>query len=189
MIHAVWNLMLAGARNVEATTAIALTTSGVIFAPIALWRWDVDADAVPFLAASSTLHLTYFALLAAAYARADLSVVYPLARGVAPVFVLAGSVAVTDASTSAEQVVGVLLVTAGVLFVRGLRRGHRLVFGLAIAAGVSNLLGIILFDVQPRDPVIFGSVVVVLTATAMLACVVPVRRATRVDPMVALRVE
>jgi predicted permease len=67
--------------------------------------------------------------------------------------------------------------------------GIGLVLGLGLAYGVANLLTIILFDVQPRDPVIFGSVVVVLAAAGMAACLLPARRATRVDPLVALRAD
>jgi predicted permease len=59
--------------------------------------------------------------------------------------------------------------------------------GLAMALGISSLLKAILFQVQPRDPAIFGGVVAVLTAVGLLACLVPARRATRVDPLVALR--
>jgi len=62
-----------------------------------------------------------------------------------------------------------------------------LAIGLAMAAGVSQLLSIILFDVQPRDPSIFGGVVAVLAAAGLLACYVPARRATAVDPNIALR--
>jgi predicted permease len=65
--------------------------------------------------------------------------------------------------------------------------GVGLTIGLAMAAGVSQLLGIILFDVQPRDPTIFGGVVTVLSAAGLLACYVPARRATAVDPNIALR--
>jgi ABC-type antimicrobial peptide transport system permease subunit len=64
-----------------------------------------------------------------------------------------------------------------------------MVFGLAIAAGVSRLLSMILFDVKPRDPATFGAVVLVLSATGLLACLIPARRATRVDPIIALRTE
>jgi putative ABC transport system permease protein len=64
-----------------------------------------------------------------------------------------------------------------------------MVIGLALAAFVSRLLNIILFNVQPRDPSIFGSIVLVLSSTALLACVLPARRATRVDPLEALRYE
>jgi putative ABC transport system permease protein len=65
--------------------------------------------------------------------------------------------------------------------------GIGLALGLALAAGVSRLLSMILFDVQPRDPAIFGGVVAVLAAAGLLACLIPARRATAVDPMVALR--
>jgi ABC-type antimicrobial peptide transport system permease subunit len=60
-------------------------------------------------------------------------------------------------------------------------------FGLALALGISELLKILLLDVQPRDPFIFTGVVVTLLATGLLACLVPARRATRVDPLTALR--
>ena len=62
-----------------------------------------------------------------------------------------------------------------------------LVIGLAFAAGVSKLLSLIMFDVQPRDPVIFGGVIAVLAATGILACLLPASRATGVSPLVALR--
>jgi putative ABC transport system permease protein len=67
--------------------------------------------------------------------------------------------------------------------------GIGLVLGLGLAAGVAQLLTILLFDVQPRDPSIFGAVVVVLTLAGLSACMIPARRATRVDPLVALRAE
>ena len=64
-----------------------------------------------------------------------------------------------------------------------------LVIGMALAAGVSQLLSIVLFGVEPRDPVIFAVIVTVLATVGMVATFVPARRATRVDPMVALRYE
>ena len=68
-----------------------------------------------------------------------------------------------------------------------LQLGIGLAAGLLMAAGVSQLLSIILFDVQPRDPTIFGGVVAVLATAGLLACYLPARRATGVDPLVALR--
>ncbi|HEY2907067.1 MAG TPA: ABC transporter permease [Vicinamibacterales bacterium] len=59
--------------------------------------------------------------------------------------------------------------------------------GLLLAGVVGQATSVILFDVQPRDPQVFGGVVVVLTIAGMLACLLPARRATRVDPLTALR--
>ncbi|HEU4629241.1 MAG TPA: ABC transporter permease [Gemmatimonadaceae bacterium] len=67
--------------------------------------------------------------------------------------------------------------------------GVGMVAGLALAAAVAQLLRIILFDVQPRDPGIFASVVAVLAVSGLLACLLPAWRATRVPPQTALRVE
>ena len=64
-----------------------------------------------------------------------------------------------------------------------------MVLGLAFAALISRVLAIILFDVDARDPAMFGGVVVVLTATALLASILPARRATSIDPLTALRSE
>ena len=67
--------------------------------------------------------------------------------------------------------------------------GAGMVAGLTLALGVAQLMTVVLFDVQPRDPAIFGLVVAVLSVAGLLACLIPARRATRVDPLVALRSE
>jgi ABC-type antimicrobial peptide transport system permease subunit len=67
--------------------------------------------------------------------------------------------------------------------------GVGLVLGLGLAAGVAQLMTVVLFDVEPRDPAIFGSVVLVLATAGLAACLMPARRATLVDPLVALRAE
>ena len=88
LVHALWNLLLAGARDTQAATAVALVVAIVVFAPVAAVAWRADRAVWPYVAGSSAFELAYFALLAAAYARAELSLVYPLARGSAPVVVL-----------------------------------------------------------------------------------------------------
>jgi len=63
--------------------------------------------------------------------------------------------------------------------------------GLAIGLGLALLLArglqVVLFGVGPADPSVLGAVVVVLAATGTVACLIPARRATKVDPMTAMR--
>jgi len=63
--------------------------------------------------------------------------------------------------------------------------------GIALGAGLGATLGsamaILLFQVSPFDPVMFTGIALLLTATGLAACLLPARRAARVDPMVALR--
>ncbi len=121
-LHAFWNILLARARDVESATAVALLAAVVVFAPVTVLRFDAEWAVWPFIVVTSLLQLLYFALLATAYRKAELSFVYPVARGVAPALVLVVSVIVLGHGTSAAQVAGVVLVGVGVLLVRGLRR-------------------------------------------------------------------
>jgi predicted permease len=59
--------------------------------------------------------------------------------------------------------------------------------GVAGALGLSRLTTSLLFGVSPADPVTFGAVAAVIGLVAIMACVVPTRRATRVDPLAAIR--
>jgi ABC-type antimicrobial peptide transport system permease subunit len=61
--------------------------------------------------------------------------------------------------------------------------------GLAAALGVSSLMSVILFDVRPHDTLVFGSVAATLALAGLAASAVPALRATRVDPLTALRTE
>jgi putative ABC transport system permease protein len=75
-----------------------------------------------------------------------------------------------------------------------LREGMRLpalglVLGLGMAVALTRILGHLLFEVSPTDPITFTAVAAVLVAAALAACWLPARRASRIDPVVALKGE
>jgi putative ABC transport system permease protein len=75
-----------------------------------------------------------------------------------------------------------------------LRQGARLAgtgiaIGLMGALAVTRTLSSFLYGVRPTDPLTFGAVVMLLAMVALLACYLPARRATQVDPVIALRNE
>lgn len=141
VLHAFWNILLARSRDPESATVVALLAAVIVFAPVTALRFEAEWAVWPFIVVTSMLQLLYFALLATAYRKAELSFVYPVARGVAPVVVLVISVAALGHGTSPQQVGGVLLVGVGVLLVRGLRRPadtQALAFALGIACVIAT---------------------------------------------------
>ena len=135
-LHAGWNVLLRGSADVAARTVAVLCASVVLFAPVAAATWSVHAAALPYIGASAVLEALYFVLLIPAYRRRELSVVYPVARGSAPAFVLAGTAVVLGRAVSTVQIAGVLLVATGVLLVRGFRRGAEGI-GVGLAIGIA----------------------------------------------------
>ena len=116
-LHAGWNVLLAGARDTRASTAGLLIWGVALLAVPALVTGGVSSDAIPYVAASAAFELCYFVLLARAYDGGEVSVVYPIARGSAPVVVLVFSAIALNEGVPAGAVVGVLSVALGVLLV------------------------------------------------------------------------
>ena len=178
VVHAVWNLLLARAEDTEAATAVALAAGVALFALPAALTWRMDAEVWPYVAGSAAFEIGYVATLAGALRRGDLSVVYPLARGSAPVLVLAVSAGLLGAATSAWQVTGVALVAAGIVLVRGLSRPDdpaAVVLALACGACIAGYTIVDSHGLDHAAALPYLWVVMAITATAYLPLVARTR--------------
>lgn len=118
--HAVWNLFAkragsAGVVFIWLYTAVAL----VLYAPAAWWQLAVTdvslgVTEAGFILGSTVLHLAYFSLLQRGYAIGDLSIVYPVARGLGPVLAVVGAVVLFGEGPSLQALVGAMLVCAAI---------------------------------------------------------------------------
>jgi drug/metabolite transporter (DMT)-like permease len=179
VLHATWNLLLARSDDSEGATAVALVVGASVGAPVAVIFWHVHAAAIPYLVAAALFQLAYIALLIAAYAHADVSVVYPLARGVAPVLVLVVGVAALGTSVSPLQAVGVGAVGCGVLLVRGLRLETSALLGVLLALAVAGCIaGYTLIDkygIQHASPLSYVELEMLLPAVVYAGVVARMR--------------
>jgi drug/metabolite transporter (DMT)-like permease len=174
LVHAGWNVALARGRGSGpglARSAAATTTGVLLLTPFALATWRVDAAAYGWAAASACAEIAYFVLLGRAYRGAPVSRTYPVARGLAPVLVLAATVVVTR-SVLPLEVLAVALVVAGVLLVAGDGgRPDARVVGLAapVSAGIATYTVLDSYGVQHASPAAY--LWVAMTPVALGLCV------------------
>jgi drug/metabolite transporter (DMT)-like permease len=190
-MHAAWTLLLARAPDSETATAAALGIAVLVFAPFAAIGWDVEAQALPYLALSAVFELGFFAALGLALRSGHVSLVYPLSRGVAPVLVLAVSVAALGADVGLLQAAGVAVIATGVLLVRGLGGGASTRdTGLALACGAC-IAGYTLTDsygLRHAAPVPYLECVLVLTLLVYLPVMARIKGAGAIAGAVQARI-
>ena len=172
VVHASWNMLLSDTEDTHSASAVALLAGAVVFAPVALIGWRFSATAWPYVVSSSALELLYIVLLATAYSVAAMSFVYPIARGSAPVLVLAAGAVVTGATVSLSAGVGVVLVALGIVLVRGVHGGGRprdLALALSVGACIAGYTLVDKHGVTHANPIVYLEVVLGLTALAYAA--------------------
>jgi drug/metabolite transporter (DMT)-like permease len=172
VVHATWNLLLSGSEDTHSASAVALVVGTLVFAPVAAVGWRLHAAAIPFMAGSSALESLYMVLLATAYSVAAMSFVYPIARGSAPVLVLIAGAVVAGSRVSVVAAVGVVIVAAGIVLVRGVQAsGHPrdLALALGVGACIASYTLIDKHGIEHGNPVSYLEVVFGATAIAYLS--------------------
>jgi drug/metabolite transporter (DMT)-like permease len=174
VVHALWNFLLVRASDVEARTAVALLVALLAFAPVTAATWEWDAAVWPYIAVTSLLQLAYFVLLTAAYRAHEFSVVYPVARGSAPVLVLVAGLLFLGTDTSAGQAAGVAVVALGIFLVRGFTRGAAsgaVLLGLAVAASIAAYTLVDKEGIRYAGPIPYNEVSMIVPTFAYAAAV------------------
>jgi drug/metabolite transporter (DMT)-like permease len=142
-LHASWNALVKAAD--ERASVFGLLSLGHVALGVALAAGSPlpAPQSWPYLAASTVIHFGYYALLNLSYRLGDLSLIYPVARGIVPVLVALGATVGAGEALGAQVWAGIVAVSAGVIALSGgLRRGalrggaiaSALLTGLTIAA-------------------------------------------------------
>ncbi|MCP4329552.1 MAG: EamA family transporter [Alphaproteobacteria bacterium] len=138
-MHASWNALIKGGRDPLTVQVMIFGVPAVMAVPLIPILPLPDPASWPFLAASTVIHVAYYISLAAGYRVGDLSLVYPIARGIAPVLVTVLALAFEGEVPTPIQLVGVALVSLGIISL-GARRGgpprHRHAIFFAILTGI-----------------------------------------------------
>lgn len=140
-LHALWNAIVKGAGDralVLGLVALGHVVPGVF---LALYYGAPDPAAFPFVVATTVIHWGYYILLNVAYRTGDLSVVYPIARGLAPILIALGAVIWADEHLPLMAWIGILAVSGGILLLTRQAISSTLArTGLVAAIGVAVVI-------------------------------------------------
>jgi drug/metabolite transporter (DMT)-like permease len=141
LTHASWNISAKFAAESRHFVWLFSAGSVLIYAPVVIGVLLVERPQFEMrhwlaLAATSVLHLLYSLSLQTGYRLSDLSVVYPIARGTGPLLSFIGAALLLGEAPTAQSIVGLLLIVAGILLVAGLVGHHERAPGVGVFYGL-----------------------------------------------------
>ncbi|HVN53922.1 MAG TPA: EamA family transporter [Anaerolineaceae bacterium] len=177
LLHAGWNLLLKQAGEKYIASWWGIVVSSVICLPILAFRPPIPAQIWPYLLASAVCEALYFAALAGAYQVEDFSLIYPLARGGAPALLAVWSILFLKETPRPAGLVGLGLVTFGLIVVGSSQLWAARKKNSASAAGLGLAMLVALFisiysaidgaAVKRADPLVY--VIVAFWLTGLFA--------------------
>jgi drug/metabolite transporter (DMT)-like permease len=189
-LHGTWNVLVKVSGDPTTTLTRSTVAAALLITPPAFVAWliagrpGLSAQAAALGAVSAALELVYVFLLSAAYRRGEVSVVYPIARGSAPLLAVLFGLVVLGEQLATPQLVGVALLLAGILAVTLSQTNGRatlpaLLTGIAIAAYTSvDRVG-----VRLAAPWLYGWLLVTLLATGLVVARSVAARLGNREPM------
>ncbi|TMF60096.1 MAG: hypothetical protein E6I16_07435 [Chloroflexi bacterium] len=176
VLHATWNALLKASEHPLGLATRAVSLSAAISLPVlaAVWFWQGRPGLMPmaWLVAlgSAALELLYFIALSTAYRRGELSVVYPIARGTAPLLAVGVGVVLLGERLPVAAVVGVVCLLLGIWAVqRPSPAGAALVPALMTGVLIAAYSSLDRIGVRPGPPWLYGWVLWLFTAVFLLA--------------------
>jgi uncharacterized membrane protein len=182
VLHVAWNVRLktAGDPLKAATIGMLAATVGVVPAGIAAWWWSgspaLPVEGIALGVVSGFIEAGYFVLLSAAYRRGDLSVVYPIARGTAPLLAVAIGVLLLGEVLGVAGSVGVVLLLIGFLVLQqpwDVLRGRRgldpaIAFALATGVAIATYSAVDRVGTRLIDPLPYAAILWVTTSVVLV---------------------
>jgi drug/metabolite transporter (DMT)-like permease len=174
VLHVTWNVLLKTAGDPLRAAAVGMATAAAVICPAALIGWlvigrpTVPIEALVLAALSGLLEAVYFSFLAAAYRRGDLSMVYPLARGSAPLLAVAIGVIVLNERLGQVGYLGVATLLAGLLILQrpwqylqasGRDSGGAAGFALLTGVSIASYSAVDRVGVRTTEPWIYAGLI------------------------------
>lgn len=138
LLHALWNSLVKSAPDKFLSSALVCLWSGVVGLVAAFALPGPFVAALPYIVASALIHIGYFLLVGRLYRDADLSVVYPIMRGLAPLFAAVIAALAIHEIPRPLAMLGVLALVAGVLTMAASGLAHGRVDRAALGFAVLN---------------------------------------------------
>jgi uncharacterized membrane protein len=184
VLHVAWNVRLktAGDPLRAATVGMLAATFGIVPAGVVAWWWSgappLPVEGIVLGVVSGIVEAGYFVLLSAAYRRGDLSVVYPIARGTAPLLAVAIGVVILGERLGIAGWIGVTLLLVGFLLLQQpwrVLQGHGLdpavLFALATGVTIATYSAIDRVGTRLIDPLPYAAILWVTATLALLGWV------------------
>lgn len=185
VLHVVWNVLLKTAGDPLRTAAVGVLAATLVVVPLAVAGWwlaerpAIPGEALALALGSGIVETAYFVLLSAAYRRGDLSIVYPTARGTAPLLAVIVGVVVLGERLDPIGAVGVGALVAGILLLQrpwlalaaGADRRARAAATYALASGIC-IAGYTALDrvgVRQTEPWLYAALIWPVMTAGLLA--------------------
>lgn len=138
VMHASWNALIKGSDDKVGSQMLIIACGALMAAAVLPWVPTPAREAWPFIAVSIAVHTVYRTLLVWAYRHGDLSTVYPLARGFAPLLVALAAVPLAAEALTRGEIAGVLFVSGGIASLAFERHGATRARGLSIVLALAT---------------------------------------------------